>query len=320
MERNLPQLRKPDRSARRKMDALLKGAFEEIFEFLLRFFYADADNVFDLARGFQFLDKELKEVFPELGRRGGTRHVDMLVKVFRRSGEEEYILLHVEIEGGRSRNMGKRMLDYWTRLNVRYSVDVAAIAVFIGNPTQPRPSSFHKEVLSTSITYRYRTYHIFDHTVSELLAMDNPFATLMAALQSDWLSRRESDEERNGRRMQLARALVHSRKVDGDRINHMVYVIKVLLHIENPEINSNFDQQMDKLIGRTKPMGILETVKMLEREEATEQARYEAKREFVKNLIEQTDFTDRKIAALVTVSVSSVRKIRAELKRQQETS
>jgi len=94
----------------------------------------------------------------------------------------------------------------------------------------------------------------------------------------------------------------------------------VLLHIENPEINSNFDQQMDKLIGRTKPMGILETVKMLEREEATEQARYEAKREFVTNLIRDFQFTDAQAAKAATVSVYFVRKIRAELKRQQETS
>ena len=63
-------------------------------------------------------------------------------------------------------------------------------------------------------------------------------------------------------------------------------------------------------------MGILETVKMLEREEG----RDEAKREVVTNLIRDFKFTDAQAAKAATVSVYFVRKIRAELKRQQENS
>lgn len=44
---------------RRQNDELLKGAFEENFPDFLRFLYSDADDIFDLSRGIQFMDKEL---------------------------------------------------------------------------------------------------------------------------------------------------------------------------------------------------------------------------------------------------------------------
>ena len=53
---------------RRKNDILLKSAFEEAFSDLLRFFFKQADIIFDIAKGFEFMDKELSELFPELER------------------------------------------------------------------------------------------------------------------------------------------------------------------------------------------------------------------------------------------------------------
>ncbi|HTI07928.1 MAG TPA: hypothetical protein VL832_05210 [Puia sp.] len=42
---------------RRKNDLLWKGMLEEIFDDLLRFIFPEVDQVLDMERGFQFLDK-----------------------------------------------------------------------------------------------------------------------------------------------------------------------------------------------------------------------------------------------------------------------
>ncbi len=55
---------------RKKNDILLKSAFEESFSDLLYFFFKDADIVFDFERGFDFMDKELAELFPDLEKKG----------------------------------------------------------------------------------------------------------------------------------------------------------------------------------------------------------------------------------------------------------
>ncbi len=49
----------------RKSDILWKVILEEVFGDLLRFIYPDADEVYDMERGFEFLDKELAELNPQ---------------------------------------------------------------------------------------------------------------------------------------------------------------------------------------------------------------------------------------------------------------
>jgi len=43
----------------RKSDILWKVILEEMFSDLLRFIYPDADEVYDMERGFEFLDGDL---------------------------------------------------------------------------------------------------------------------------------------------------------------------------------------------------------------------------------------------------------------------
>ena len=81
---------------RRKNDILLKSAFEGAFPDLLRFCFSHSDEIFDMKKGFEFLDKELSELFPELAKKGGNRFVDMLVKTFLKEGKEKWILIHVD--------------------------------------------------------------------------------------------------------------------------------------------------------------------------------------------------------------------------------
>jgi hypothetical protein len=45
-------------------DILWKAALEDLFHDFLRFFYPEADDLFDLGKGFEYLDKELEQLFP----------------------------------------------------------------------------------------------------------------------------------------------------------------------------------------------------------------------------------------------------------------
>ena len=46
-----------------EQDILWKGVLEEVFDDFLRFFYPEADKIFDLSRGITFLDKELAQLY-----------------------------------------------------------------------------------------------------------------------------------------------------------------------------------------------------------------------------------------------------------------
>jgi hypothetical protein len=68
-----------------KYDMLWKGIIEDIMEDLLLFVDPDIGNYLDLKRSFEFLDKELAEMYPEPDRPSSTRVVDKLVKVLKAS-------------------------------------------------------------------------------------------------------------------------------------------------------------------------------------------------------------------------------------------
>jgi len=298
---------------RKKNDIFLKAAFEETFAFLLQFFFKDAEKIFDLQRGFTFMDKELRELFPELEKKGGSRQADMLVKVFLLDGTEKWILVHIEIQEKYQADFPKRMFKYFYRILDRFEVSVAAIAVFTGNK-KPSISYYADEMLGTKLVYEYNSYHILDNTEAQLLAMDNPFALVVLAAQKALFANKIAEEELSASRLAIAKALIQSKKFNHSKIETFLYFLKSYLHIENPEININFDKQIDVLTNKKNAMGILETIKMFEREEGEKIGEEKGKTEFVTNLLTQTDFSVAKIASLTNATEAFVQKIKNGLK------
>ena len=66
----------------KRNDILWKAALEDLFDDFLRFFYPEAETLFDLEKGFEYLDKELEQLFPPEFDDYAPRYVDKLVKVF----------------------------------------------------------------------------------------------------------------------------------------------------------------------------------------------------------------------------------------------
>jgi predicted transposase/invertase (TIGR01784 family) len=130
-------------------------------------------------------------------------------------------------------------------------------------------------------------------------------------------------------RLAIARALIGCKKYDLERIRRILYFLKTFLHIDNSEINSNFDNTIEKLTQSNITMGIIETIKKITREEALEQGIEEgiergiekgieqgiekSKRLFVTNLLLNMDMSLTQIAALADASEEYVSGIAKEL-------
>ncbi|RZF57876.1 RpnC/YadD family protein [Sphingobacterium corticibacterium] len=263
-------------------DELLKGAFEENFADFLRFLYPDADDIFDFSKSIQFMDKELLAIVPDRERKKGKRVADLLAKVFLKDGTEKYILLNAEIEGGDDAKFAERIYQYNYRIRDRYRISVATIAVYTGSHNQPKPSEYIDVVLDTSVHFRYRTYHIFDHSEKELLAMDNIFAFIAVACQKALLEGKIPDEELGENRLTIAKTLLRH-DYDHDRIKNFLIFLKNFLYINDAEINRIFDEQIIQLSGGTIDMGVIEVVK----KQAIEQGRLEERAKTAKLLREE---------------------------------
>ncbi len=93
----------------------------------LEFFFPEVAADIDWSRGYEFLDKELQKVTRRAA--VGRRYVDKLVKVWRRGGEETWVLIHTEIQGNREADFPHRLYTYHSRLSDRYQHPVATLVV-----------------------------------------------------------------------------------------------------------------------------------------------------------------------------------------------
>ncbi|MCY4780017.1 hypothetical protein ORI89_10175 [Sphingobacterium sp. UT-1RO-CII-1] len=324
---------KPD-IPHRKNDELLKGIFKENFPDFLRFMYAEADQLFDFPKGITFLDKELLKIIPDRDRKSNTRIADLLVKVYLLDGAERWLLVHTEIEGGSDPNFSFRIFQYNYRILDRYQVPVETIAIFTGDDKQVRPGKYVYDGIKTSHHFNYLSYHILDHEEGELLAMDNIFAYIVLACRKALLEGKVPEEELAADRSTIARTLIDTQKYDKDRIISFLIFLKSFIFIRNNEINSIFDTYIYEVTGGTIDMGVLEIVKRQEREYGLEKGRIEEraraeqelaraaaeriaeKRSFIRNLINQTDFSDQQIASIAETTVAMVEDVRAEVAKK----
>jgi len=194
-------------------------------------------------------------------------------------------------------------------LTDRFGIPVEAIAIFTGDKNQRRPDRYHEKLIYTEILYKYKAYHILDHSHEELMAMDNPFSLIVLAAQKALQEDKLPEEELGKERLTIARALIGSGKYSHEKIRRFTYFLKNIIFINDSEINRIFDTVVDELTGGTNTMGIIETINELTRKEGFEKG----KQQVVENLITQFGFSDEQAASVSEMPVSFVRKVRSAL-------
>ena len=315
-------------------DLLWKGIQEELSDDFLRFFFPDADTRFDLQREPEYLDKELEQLFPPEDEQFAPRHVDKLIRVFTRNGNEASILLHCEVQGYEQSEFPERMFRYYSRLWDKYSCPIAAIAILTDDDKRFRPDRYEQSFMGTSLTYRFNSYKVLDQSAAELEKSENPFAmvilTVKAALEA---KRGLDDREIYKLKLDLARRL-HKKRIPEKKKRALMNFLRYYLRFREEAMNLKFEKSINKLTGRTETMGIEELLLAQARHEgeargeAKGEARGEAKgeargeargikrkeRAFVQALVNETDFDDKKIASLADVTIDFVKKTRAECK------
>jgi len=298
---------------RRKNDILWKGMLEEVFDDLLRFVFPDADRIFDMSRGFEFLEKELGEMYPEPEKQPDTKFVDKLVKVFQKDGIEQWILCHVEVQGKNDKEFAKRMFKYYARIFDRFDRPMTAIAIFTGRDGKKLPEIYVHKYMGTELTYKYNTLCILDYDDRHLVASRNPFALVMLAAKKALLKGKNLDEVLLEEKLAIAKLLI-KRGYSAEKTTAILSFLHNYVRFAKPGTNRIFEHEIDRLTDKTNIMGIIEQVKQMRIAEAKEEGRKEARAKMatavVRNLIAETNFSDRKIADIAGVSEAFVKRIR----------
>ncbi|MGG7662823.1 Rpn family recombination-promoting nuclease/putative transposase [Dyadobacter sp. BHUBP1] len=192
----------------KRNDILWKSILEDIFDDFLKFFFPNAEILFDFEKGFEYLDQELDQLFPPEADTFTTRYVDKLVKVHCRSGAEAWLLVHIEVQGYRDETFPDRMFTYYYRIWDKHRKPITAFAILTDDCRHFLPAQFEQACLGTSICFRFNSYKVRDQSEAELEASDNPFAQVVLAVKLALTGKCYSPNELYRLKIDLAKRLL----------------------------------------------------------------------------------------------------------------
>ena len=136
-------------------------------------------------KSIHFLDKELIQA---RGEQRKTKLVDLVARV-RLAGEDGFVLVHVEHQARRDRELGRRMFLYAAWLIQRYGLPVYPILLTsYEQPTDAEPDRFHMDVRGFRVLdFRYRVVQLNRLNWRAYARLKNPAAmALMLVRPLTW--------------------------------------------------------------------------------------------------------------------------------------
>lgn len=310
----------------RKEDSLWKGLLEGVFEDFIRFMHPGIAVILDLTRKPEFLDKELEQVFPPENEQFSPKVVDKLVKVFTHEGKEEWILLHIEIQGRYHKDFGKRMFTYFYRILDKYNKRISAYAIFTEETAKHRPECYALEFMGTSMRYRFNTYKIAAATDEELLKDENPFAIVVLAARAIFKGRQiKNSKDRDQLLMELKFGLAKElelRNIEPQKAITIMNFLRYYIRFEDKNLNIEFDKKIEILTNKKRTMGIEEQLLEIARKKGEfigerkgeRKGQKNAHKQIIQNLIHNLGYSEEKIAEIIAIPLSAVKKYTKSLR------
>ena len=162
-------------------DTPWKEAVERYFPEFMAFYFPAAHGQIDWGQGHSFLEQELQAITQDAEL--GKRFVDKLVRVTRLTGQEDWIYIHLEVQGTAQAEFAERMFVYNYRIFDRYRRPVASMAVLADNGAHWKPQAFGYDVLDCQMGIRFPVAKLLDYATQESALQDdpNPFALVTLA-------------------------------------------------------------------------------------------------------------------------------------------
>ncbi len=193
--------------------------------------------------------KKLEQLFPSTQDEFSPKYVDKLLKVYTKKGKEEWILVHIEVQGSTDKQFERRMLTYYYRILDEYDRDIASLAILTDKRKNFRPSKYEREFLDTSLHFKFKTYKVLDAKVEELEASDNPFATVILVVQTALKKGVISEKSLYDLKIELVKKLL-KKNFSKPKIDTLLRSLKLYVRFESKKLISKFDGELDIITNR----------------------------------------------------------------------
>jgi hypothetical protein len=162
-------------------DTPWKDALTRYFPEFMAFYFPQAYAQIDWTVPHAFLEQELAQVVGD--GEVGPRRVDKLVRVARHGGRENWVFVHIDVQGKLDRGFAERVFVYNYRIYDRYRRPVASLVVLADGSGNWRPSAFNYSLLGCETGIRFPSVKLTDYAarLDQLLHEQNVFGLVTAA-------------------------------------------------------------------------------------------------------------------------------------------
>ncbi len=301
-----------------RRDTLWKGVIEDFFPEMIAWFYPDHIEYFDFTR-IEFLDKELAELFPDS--ETSDRRADKLVKVWLNSGEERWVLIHIEVQGYKDNFFEERMFQYYYRLYDRYKIRIEPLVILTDPHSDYHPRQFEIRGYESQLLYRFFSYKLLSQPQEAFADFSNPFSIVMRTAWEAIRGKNIPDESLLELKTQLFRNLLEA-GYDKKTINRLSRFIKNYASFQKKDMVHKLDENISNLTNEVMARGIIERVneeyKRIAREEGLkegleeglEQGREQKEKEIILRLLKK-GFSVDDIAGILEVPAQLVQEIKS---------
>jgi predicted transposase/invertase (TIGR01784 family) len=239
-----------------RKDALWKGIIETLARDFIAFFYPALYDRMDKRRDPDFLDKELAALQQPSASR--MRHADKLVKVHLNGGGEQWMLIHVEVQGYKDEDFAQRMFQYFYRIYDKYGKAPLGLAIYTDRHVHLHQRQFIHELFDTKVTYSFKIFSIISHSPEDLRQSGNIFGLILEIARRA-LDDYEDDSAIIQTKMEMIR-YYFSQGLEKETFRSIMDFIRMYLRFQNQSSNRIFEQQLQELHLNQESMGIREAI------------------------------------------------------------
>jgi hypothetical protein len=198
----------------------------------MAFFFPNAYADIDWDRDYEMLDKELQPIVRQA--KHGRRYVDKLVKVWLKSGEERWLLIHIEVQTWKEGDFPRRMYVYSHRIFDRYDREVISLAILADDDPDWRPNRYEYSRWGFHTRITFPIVKLLDYApVDQALETNpNPFALVVLA-HLKTLETRRSPDQRHAWKVRLVKGL-YDRGMDAEDVRQLFRFIDWIMEL--PEV------------------------------------------------------------------------------------
>ncbi len=171
-------------------DESWKKIIERLFPQFIDFFIPELYVNIDFTKGVSFLDTEMEQILKDSKK--GAKYVDKLARVCLKNGKEQWILIHIEVQGYKDKDFSKRMFRYFYRIFDKYDERIVSVALLTtghGN----LENKFEFEIYGSGVIFKYLAYRLMDYDKERLKNDNNPMAIVILACQEKELAERKGE-------------------------------------------------------------------------------------------------------------------------------